>query len=136
MVARLQQPGAALMKRIVQVQVSDPNGFPLTVGNGKAYFRVDSLMNGWKLAAVNAACVTASSSGLPTVQFTNLTGSLPMLSTPLTLDVGETDSSTAATPAVINPANATVATADHLRVDVSVAGTGTIGLLVEMVFSA
>lgn len=120
--------------RVVSIQVTDPNGNALTVGDGKAYFRVPSVMNGWNLVAVAAHVTTVSSSGLPTVQIYNVTDTVDMLSTPITIDANKKDSKDATTAAVINSATDDVATGDELRIDVDVAGTGTKGLIVEMQF--
>ena len=57
-----------------------------------------------------------------------------MLSTALTIDAREFASSTATTAAVINTATDDVTTADQIRFDIDVAGTGTKGLMVEMQF--
>jgi hypothetical protein len=59
-----------------------------------------------------------------------------MLSTALTIDASETDSSTAAAAAVIDTVNDDVATGDQIRIDIDVAGTGAKGLMVEMQFQA
>ena len=80
------------------------------------------------------AMVVASSSGNVSVQVRNDTGAVDMLTTNLTIDQGETDSSTAATPAAIDGANAFVSTADMLRIDIDAEGTGTKGLMVELTF--
>ena len=119
---------------VVTIPVSDPNGAALTTGDGKAYWRVPSVCNGMNLVAVAGHATTASSSGLPTVQIANVTDSVDMLTTKLTIDANEKDSSTAATAAVIDTAHDDVATGDELRVDVDVAGTGTKGLMVELQF--
>lgn len=126
----------ALHRHVFSLQVL-PTAGGLVVVDGAAYMRVPSILNGMKLVAVAAHVFTASSSGLPTIQvFNTTTGAQDMLSTPLTIDVSELDSSTAAVPAVIDPAKATVVTADILRIDVDVAGTGTLGLIVELQFEA
>jgi hypothetical protein len=57
-----------------------------------------------------------------------------MLSTKLTIDANETDSSTAAAAAVIDSTKDDVATGDMLRIDCDVAGTGAKGLIVELQF--
>lgn len=121
-------------REAITLQISDPNGDALATGDGKAYYRVPALLDGWELVAVAAAVSAASSSGAVSVQVHNVTGAADMLSTPLTIDASETDSSTAATPAVIDGAEAIVATADMLRIDVDGAGTGTKGLQVELTF--
>ncbi len=123
-------------RRIVTVLVSDPNGDAITTGDGKAYYRVPAVLNGYNLVGVAASVDTVSSSGLPTVQLRRKrSGSdVDMLSTKLSLDASETDSSTAATAAVIDTSNDDVATADRIYVDIDVAGTGAKGLAVEMTF--
>lgn len=121
-------------KRCVTIPVSDPNGDALTTGDGKNYWRVPAILNGWEITAVAAHVTTASSSGTPTFQIHNVTDTVDVLSTALTIDASEKDSSTAATAAVINSSNKTVATADELRIDVDVAGTGTKGASVEITF--
>lgn len=123
------------VKRVVQIQVTDPAGSALTTGDAKAYFRVNAELNGYNLSAVAAAVTTVSSSGLPTVQIANVTDAVDMLSTKLTIDANETDSSTAATAAVIDTSKDDVATGDMLRIDVDVAGTGAKGLIVELTFT-
>lgn len=123
-----------LANAVITILVSDPNGAALTTGDGKAYFRVPSTLNGMNLISVAAAVTTVSSSGIPTVQISNATDAVDMLSTKLTIDASETDSSTAATAAVIDAAHDDVATGDMLRIDIDVAGTGTKGLIVEMQF--
>lgn len=120
----------------VTLMVSDPNGDAISVGDGAADYRVPSTVNGYNLISVAAAVTTVSSSGIPTVQIRNVTQAVDMLTTKLTIDAGETDSSTAATAAVIDTGNDDVATADLLRVDIDVAGTGAKGLMVELQFQA
>lgn len=119
----------------IQIMATDPNADdPLFNQSGVAYFRVPSTLNGRSLVAVAAAVITASSSGAVVVQIYNATDAANVLSTPLSIDQGENDSATAATPAVINPAQAVVQTGDMLRVDVTAAGAGTKGLIVELQF--
>jgi hypothetical protein len=57
-----------------------------------------------------------------------------MLSTKLTIDVGDFDSKDAAAAAVIDLTKDDVATGDQVNVDIDVAGTGTKGLIVVMTF--
>lgn len=123
-------------RQVVQVLVTDPQGDDLTTGDGKAFFRVPSTINGFNLVSVAAAVTTVSSSGNPTIQIHNLTQATDMLSTRITIDANEKDSATAAAAAVIDAANDDVATGDQLRIDVDVAGTGAKGLIVEMQFAA
>ena len=68
------------------------------------------------------------------VQIHNITTGYNMLSTPITIDLNEKDSSTAATPPVIGGQN-DVSTGDVIRIDVDAVATNTLGLEVRMVFS-
>lgn len=126
---------SALQPEVVTLLVSDPNGSAISTGDGKAYWRVPSTLNGLNLTAVAAHVTTVSSSGTPTIQIHNVTDAQDMLSTRITIDANEKDSSTAAAAAVINTSFDDVATGDELRIDIDVAGTGTKGLMVEMQFS-
>lgn len=120
--------------KIVQILVTDPNGSDIATGDGQAYIRINSILNGYNLTAVAAHVTTVSSSGVVTVQVYNVTDAADMLSTALTIDANEKDSSTAATPAVIDGTADDVATADEIRIDVDTAGTGAKGLIVELTF--
>ena len=77
---------------------------------------------------------TVGTGSTTTVQLHNLTDGQDMLSTPITIDASEKDSSTAATPSVVG-AYGGVSTADVIRIDVDVVATGTLGLEVRMVFN-
>ena len=126
-----------LNTRPVQILVSDPNGSAITTGDGKAFFRVPSTHDGLDLISVAASLSNASSSGIPTVQLRRKrSGSdVDMLTTKLTIDASETDSSTATAAAVIDTSNDDVQTGDQIYIDIDVAGTGTKGLVVEMQFA-
>lgn len=126
--------GTAAVRRIVEIQVTDPAGSALTTGDGKAYFVVPSDLNGLNLIDADAFNITASSSGTPTVMIHNLTDTADMLSTAITIDANEKTSFSAAVPPVINTSTDDVATGDIIRIDVDVAGTGTKGLGVILVF--
>jgi len=104
-------------------------------GNGKAYFTIPSTMNGMDLLEVAAELVTAGTTGTQDIQIHNLTQAADMLSTKLTIDSGETSSTTAATPAVIDTANDDVATNDRIRIDIdAIHTTAGKGASVRMVF--
>lgn len=122
-------------RSLPQILVTDP-ATTLTTGDGKAYFLIPSELNGWLLLSAHAAVATVSSSGVVTVQLNNVTQAVDMLSTAITIDANERTSYTAATPPVINPANADVATGDVIRIDVDTAGTGAAGLIVQLHFEA
>lgn len=119
-------------KRVVSIPVSADFTTNLTTGDGKNYWRVPAVLNGWDIIGVAASVTTASSSGTPTFQIHNVTDAVDVLSTALTIDANETDSSTAAVAAVINTSNDGVQTGEKLRIDCDVAGTGTKGAAVEI----
>lgn len=114
----------------------------VTTGDGKAYMRIPTSLNGMNLISCSMAVITTSSSGLPTVQLARGRQSTPtsahtfadMLTTKLTIDATEYDSKDATTAAVIDTGNDDVLTGDLIRIDVDVAGTGTKGLIVTMAF--
>jgi hypothetical protein len=125
--------GSDYGKRVVGILVVDPASNTAT-GDGKAVFRVPSVLNGWNLVAVAAMVYTAGTTGTTDVQIRNKTDAQDMLSTKITIDSTETDSSTAAA-AVINTSFDDVATGDHIAIDVdAVSTTPARGLYVEMIF--
>jgi hypothetical protein len=126
--------GSDYGKRVVGVQVVDAATDTAT-GDGKAFFRFPAVMNGWNLTGVAMCCYTAGTTGTMDVQIRNKTDSVDMLSTKLTIDSGETDTSTAATAAVINTSSDDVATGDVIAIDVdAVQTTKAKGLFVELTF--
>lgn len=116
----------------------------VATGDGKFYFLIPAVLDGKVLVGVTGQVITASSSGTPTVQLARCaataTGNacsgtvVDMLSTLSTIDANENSTDTAATPAVINAANATVTKGQLIRVDVDVAGTGTQGMIYTLRF--
>lgn len=95
----------------------------VTTGDGKFIFQIDADEDGFELFYVRAFVSVVGSATL-TVQLRNITQAQDMLSTPLTIDAGEFSSLTAATPAVINTANAQVADGDLIAIDVDTNGGG------------
>jgi len=105
-----------------------------TVGNGITHVTIPSTLDGKNLQSAQAHVYTAGTGSLTTVQLHNLTDGQDMLSTAITIDASEKDSSTAATPSVTG-AYTGVSTADVIRIDVDVVATNTLGLEVRMVFN-
>ena len=105
-----------------------------SVGNGITHVTIPSTLDGKNLSSAQAHVYTAGTGSLTTVQLHNLTDGQDMLSTPITIDASEKDSSTAATPSVTGSYNG-VSTADVIRIDVDVVATSTLGLEVRMVFN-
>lgn len=126
--------GSNYGKRVVGILVVDP-ATDVATGDGKAFFRVPATLNGWNLVAVAMNVYTAGTTGTMDVQIRNVTDSQDMLSTKLTIDSTETDTSTAATAAVINTTYDDVATGDKIAIDVdAVQTTKAKGLYVELTF--
>ncbi|MEE9510440.1 MAG: hypothetical protein V3V81_08100 [Candidatus Bathyarchaeia archaeon] len=119
--------------KTVAIKVID-DGTALTTGDGKTHWTVPIELNGMDLVTVGAHVYTNSSSGTPTFQIHNLTDTSDMLSTVITIDINEPDSSTAATPPVIDGTEDDVVTGDVLRFDCDVAGTGTAGMEIRLGF--
>lgn len=119
----------------IQLSPSESIFGTLTTGDSKGVARIPVEMNTMVLYAVGAGVSTPSSSGPVTVNIRRVRAgvAVDMLSTPITIDANEYDSSTAAA-AVINGANAAVQTGDMLHFDVDAAGSGTLGLVVSFSF--
>lgn len=107
------------------------DGISLTSGDGVAYTTIPDQYDGWEIVEVGASRV--SGTGVPSIQIHNVTQGVDILSTNITIDSGETDSSTATTQPVINSSNKTVNSFDQLRFDVDNAGTSTLWCIIRVV---
>lgn len=107
----------------------------LSTGDGQFIFVIPEDLNGTNLVSAEAFVTTVSSSGTPTVQIRNVTDSVDMLSTRITIDVSEFTSYTASTRSVIDTTKDDVVTGDRIAVDVDVAGTAAKGLGVILRFA-
>jgi hypothetical protein len=105
----------------------------LSIGDDAVRFRIPAALNGWNIVSV--AMSRKSGTGVPTIQIRNVTDGVDVLSTRLTIDSGETDSSTASVPAVIDTSYDDVATADQFAIDVDAAGANTLFCYVEIGFA-
>jgi len=104
-------------------------------GNGITHITIPSTLDGKNLFSAQAHVYTVgTTSSITNIQLHNLTDGNDMLSTPITIDLNEKDSSTAATPSVTGDDNG-VSTADVIRIDVDAVATNTLGLEVRMVFT-
>ena len=111
------------------------DGIGPAVGAGITHVVIASSLNGKNLSSANAHVYTVGTGvSISNVQIHNITTGYNMLSTPITIDLNEKDSSTAATPPVIGGQN-DVSTGDVIRIDVDAVATNTLGLEVRMVFS-
>jgi len=112
------------------------DGIAPTTGDGATHVTIPSTLDGKNLLSAQAHVYTVGTGGsITTVQIHNLTDGQDMLSTAITIDLNEKDSSTAATPPVVGSQNG-VSTGDVIRIDVDAVATSTLGLEVRMVFTA
>lgn len=95
----------------------------LATGDGQAYATIPAKLGGKRIRRVHARVLTAGTTGTTDIQIANVTNSVDILSTKLTIDSGETGSDTAATAAVINHSNSLLATNDLLRIDIDAVST-------------
>ena len=111
------------------------DGIGPAAGDGITHVVIPSSLDGKNLYSANAHVYTVGTGGsITNVQIHNITTGYDMLSTPITIDLNEKDSSTAATPPVVGGQN-DVSTGDVIRIDVDAVATNTLGLEVRMVFS-
>ncbi len=128
--------GAAGTVRVVGIQVVDAATNTAT-GDAKAFFRIPSTMNNWVITGVAATVYTAGTTGTTDIQIRNKTTGNDVLSTKMTIDSTETDTNTAATPAVINTANDDVTTGQVIAIDVdAISTTPAQGLFIEIQFTS
>lgn len=116
-----------------------PDATALTQADDLFRITIPKDVKGMNLVTAEAHVYTASSSGLPSIQLHNLThsgGARDMLSTNITIDENEKDSSTATTDPVIDLTKDDVETGNEIRIDCDVAGTGTAGLEIRLTFEA
>ena len=113
-----------------------PDADDTYVGNGITAVTIPATFDGLYLYSIGGHVYTAGTGDTTDIQLHNLTTALDVLTTKLTIDAGELDSSTAATPAVINTSVNSVSTATVLRVDVDqiASGTAAKGLEIRMEF--
>jgi len=97
-----------------------------TVADNHFRFHIPAGLDGLHLVEVHALVAVAGTTATLTVQIANVTDSVDMLSTLLSVDTGEVGSDTA-TAAVINQANDQIQENDIIRVDVDTIQTGTAG---------
>lgn len=119
--------------KTVQIKVFD-DATAATTGDGKFIFFIPEWWNGLALVDCDAYVTGASSSGALTIQIRNITDSVDLLSTAITIDASELSSLTAATASVINRANANISSGDQIAIDVDGAGTSAEGLGVVLLF--
>ncbi len=112
---------------VIEIKVTKDTEIIVT-GEAMFVFAIGADLNGLDLVDAQAYVSTVSSSGAITVQVRNITQGFDMLSTAITIDVGEFTSYTATTASVVDAAHQTVATGDLIAIDIDGAGTGAEGL--------
>ena len=118
--------GGAILPRPMLIKlIDDASG--VEVANNVFVLPIPLEFNGMKLYQVELMVSTISTLYKPTYQLRNLTDSVDMLSTAVSVDVGSYTSYTAAIRSVVNPANAIVSTGDRIAINKTVAGTGELG---------
>ncbi len=112
-----------------------PDADDTYVGDGITAVTIPATFDGLYLYSIGGHVYTAGAGSTTDVQLYNLTTAVDVLSTKLTIDATELDSSTAATAAVIGDNNR-VYTATVLRVDVDqiASGSAAKGLEIRMEF--
>jgi hypothetical protein len=102
-------------------------------GAGGIFFPVPSFMDGFQVVAAEASHKTQGSGGSPTSIQVQKNGS-NIFGTALTIDVGETNSGTAATTVAISTASGVLSAFDVLTVDVNVVPSSTApkGLVISL----
>jgi len=95
-----------------------PDADDTYVGDGITAVTIPATFDGLNLYSIGGHVYTAGTGATTDVQLHNLTTAADVLSTKLTIDATELDSSTAATPVVINTGVNGVSTATVLRIDI------------------
>jgi len=115
-----------------------PDADDTYVGDGITAITMPATFDGLYLYSIGGHVYTAGTGATTDIQLYNLTTAVDVLSTKLTIDATELDSSTAATPVVINSSSSInrVYTATVLRVDVDQVASSTAakGLEIRMEF--
>jgi hypothetical protein len=114
--------------RIIEIALNGPVNLALT---DKAYFRVPAIYDGWYLVAVAAMCKTCTTHAHVSLK----NGATSMLSTDISIEDGEFDTSTSATPPVVDVAHHTVNTGNQLELACTTAGAAVTYFVVELQFS-
>jgi len=111
---------------------------PTYVGDGIARIVLPSNFDGLNLKSIGGHVYTPGVGSTTNIQVHNESKGQDMLSTLLTIDAGENDSSTAATPAVINTSTNNVNDGNVIRFDIDQIGSTTAanGLELRLEFGA
>ena len=108
------------LRRIMMIHVSDTT---LAVGDTAATFFIPAEMDSFDLIRAEMAAKISSTTGRPTIQLRDVTGSGDMLVNKIIMDTGEKTSYTADTASSVDTTNDTVLTGTEIAIDVDSAGT-------------
>jgi hypothetical protein len=119
----------------VSIMVVDPDT-DCAIGDGKAYLPIPPKLNGYDLFYTHGQITGDNgTTGTMDIQIRNVTDSVDMLSTKLTIDSAEDSSDTAATSYVVNASNDGVASYDLLAIDIdAIHTTPAKGLIITLGF--
>jgi len=106
----------------IMIQIVD-HDTDCAVGDGEAFFHLPPSFDGMNLVGIEGSVATAGTTGTMDIQIYNVTDTTDVLSTKLTIDSAETQSTTAAADAVINAAEDDVDSHDVWRVDIDAVHT-------------
>lgn len=108
-------------RRLIHVHATDTS---LSVGDTLATFFVPAEFDSYDLVRAEACVKVVSTSGRPTIQIRDVTGSADMLVNKITIDSGEKTSYTSDTASSIDTTNDTLLAGQEIAIDVDSAGTG------------
>jgi hypothetical protein len=106
----------------------------ISAGDGAMYFAIPNSLNGKDLISCGGHLYTAATSGVVEVMLHNVESAVDMLSSKMTWDATEKDTSTATSAAVINTSADGVLTGESIRVDIDSAASGAKGMELRMTF--
>lgn len=99
-------------------------------------FEIPDSLDGYSLVFVRGYVTTVDTGDVVEFNVTNTNGSVPMLTTDITVDTSAKSSRTAAIPPVIaDPPDCVVAEGDQIQVDLLVAGTEAMGHAIMLRFA-
>lgn len=109
-----------ILTRLIEIHATDTT---LAVGDTLATFFVPTEFDSYDLVRAAAAVKIVSTTGTPTIQLRDVTGTGDMLSTKITIDSGEKTSYTAVTAPVVDTTNDTLLSGQEIAIDIDSAGT-------------
>lgn len=118
---------------IYEIKVFEDDNL-LVAGDGAFVFEIPEDLDTAVLTKAEAFVTTVASAVTTEIQIRNVTAAVDMLSTKISIDVGQKNSKDAFTQPVVNLANDDVSWGDHIAIDVDAAGTGAKGLGIILYF--